>query len=67
MEKQHKIGLGAFALLLAAGFVAMRPGPMTQAGQASPSRAHLQLAAVTPEARRDVDYAALDARLTRLV
>ena len=67
MEKQHKIGLGAFALLLAAGFVAMRPGPTTQAGQASPSRAHLQLAAVTPEARRDVDYAALDARLTRLV
>ncbi len=67
MEKQHKIGLGAFALLLAAGYVAMRPGPATQASQASPSRAHLQLAAVTPEARRDVDYAALDARLKRLV
>ena len=66
MEKQHKIGLGAFALLLGVGFVAMRPQPATQADAVSPARAHLQLAALSTSSRRDIDYAALNARLKRL-
>lgn len=66
MKRQHKIGLGAFALLSGLAFVAMRPQPANQSDRASPSRAHLQLAAVSPSARRDIDYAALDARLKRL-
>jgi beta-lactamase class C len=66
LERQHKIGLGAFALLMGVAFVAMRPHPTTQDEGASPSRARLQLAAVSPSSRRDIDYAALDARLKRL-
>jgi len=66
LERQHKIGLGAFALLLGAAFVATRPQPVTQSEQASPSRAKLHLAAISTSARRDIDYAALDARLKRL-
>jgi beta-lactamase class C len=66
LEKQHKIGLGAFALLLGVGFVAMRPQPATQADAVSPARAHLQLAALSTSSRRDIDYAALNARLKRL-
>ena len=66
MEKQHKIGLGAFALIMGVAFVAMRPEPTTQAEIDSPRQARLQLASVTPSARRDIDYAALDARLQRL-
>ncbi|MEO7366119.1 MAG: serine hydrolase domain-containing protein [Sphingomicrobium sp.] len=44
----------------------MRPEPATHADQAPPSRAHLQLAALSTSARRDIDYSALDARLQRL-
>jgi beta-lactamase class C len=66
LKKQHKIGLGAVALLVGVAIVAMRPQPTTQGDQASPSRAHLQLAAISTAARRDIDYAALDARLKRL-
>ena len=64
MEKQHKIGLGAFAILTAVGFVAMRPEPTST--PESSTRAHLQLAAVSTAARRDIDYEMLDARLQRL-
>ena len=66
MERQHTIGLGAFALLLGVAFVAMRPQPTTQVETTSPSRAHLQLATLSTAARRDIDYAALDARLNQL-
>jgi beta-lactamase class C len=66
LEKQHKIGLGAFALLMGVAFVATRPQPATHSDRSSPSRAHLQLAAISTSARRDIDYAALDARLKRL-
>ncbi|HUE80150.1 MAG TPA: serine hydrolase domain-containing protein [Sphingomicrobium sp.] len=66
MERQHQIGLGVFALLLGAAFVAMRSQPATEADSLSPRQAQVQLGAVTRSARRDIDYAALDARLTRL-
>ena len=62
MDKQLKVGLGAFALLMGAALVAMGPRPASQA----PSRTHLQLAALSTSARRDIDYAALNARLNRL-
>ncbi|HEU5286528.1 MAG TPA: serine hydrolase domain-containing protein [Sphingomicrobium sp.] len=66
MEKQHKIGLGAFALLLGAAYVTMRSQPAEQSGPVPAAQANTHLAAVTPAARRDIDYAALDARLKRL-
>ena len=66
MEKQHKIGLGAFALLLGAVYLAMPSRPETNSELVPSAKANLQLAAVTPSARRDIDYAALDARLRRL-
>jgi beta-lactamase class C len=66
LKKQHTIGLGAFALLLGVAFVATRPQPATQADAVSPARAHLQLAALSTASRRDIDYAALNARLKRL-
>ena len=66
MEKQHKIGLGAFAVLLGAAYLTMRPQPVTQAEAVPAAQANLHLAEVTPAARRDIDYAALDARLKRL-
>ena len=66
MERQHKIGLGAFALLLGAAYLTMRPQPTEQAELAADARANLHFAAITPSARRDIDYAALDARLKRL-
>ena len=66
MEKQHKIGLGAFALLLGAVYLAMPSRPDANSEPVPSAKANLHLAAVTPSARRDIDYAALDARLKRL-
>ena len=66
MDKLHKIGLGALAMLLGVAFVATRSQPASQADNSSPSRAHLQLAALSTSARRDIDYPALDARIQRL-
>ena len=66
MKKRHKFGLGALALLLAVGYSMTLPSPPAKEPAASPGRAHLKFAAVTPSARRDIDYAALDARLKRL-
>ena len=66
MEKQHKIGLGAFALLLGAVYLAMPSRPASNSEPTPSAKANLHLAAVTPSARRDIDYAALDARLKRL-
>jgi len=68
MEKPHLVGLGAFALLCGAAFLSSQA---QEAGQ--PASAHktpsslVRLASVSTEARQDVDYAALDRRLQRLV
>ena len=67
MEKSHKIGLGAFALLLGAVVLAGRPAQQAEDRQAAVARANLRLAAVSTADRRDVDYARLDARLRRLM
>ncbi|MBA2466237.1 MAG: beta-lactamase family protein [Sphingomonas sp.] len=42
------------------------PEPAAQSPRLSPRQAQLKFAAVTPAARRDIDYASLDARLKRL-
>ena len=68
MQKAHKLGLGAFVLLMGASLLAMRPHPASQANQdPRVTAAHLKLAAVSTEARRDIDYRLLDARLKQLM
>ena len=68
MQKAHKLGLGAFVLLMGASLLAMRPHPATSGNQdPRVTAAHLKLAAVSTEARRDIDYRLLDARLKQLM
>ena len=66
LESSVKIALGAVALLMGASLLAMRPHG-DSAHDAKPTPAHLRLAALSTESRRDVDYAALDQRLKRLM
>ncbi|HEX8414552.1 MAG TPA: serine hydrolase domain-containing protein [Sphingomicrobium sp.] len=69
MKTKTKIGLAAFAAVGATAVVAMQPRwadtPQQQA--AAQPAAQRKLAVVSPAARRDVDYAGLDARLKRLI
>ena len=67
MEKAHKIGLGVFALMIGAAALAFRPEGAESHPETPPGTAHFQLASISPSARRDIDYAALDARFKRLV
>jgi len=66
LESSAKIALGAIALLMAASLLATRPHS-TRSDASKPTEAHLRLAALSPEARRDVDYALLDQRLRQLM
>ena len=66
MERVNKIGLAAFALLMGASLLAMRPHPANRP-TADIARQHLKLASLSTSARRDVDYGLLDARLKRLM
>jgi len=66
LQTAQKIGLGAFVLLIGASLLAMRPNITTQRS-AQITRAHLKLATLSTESRRDVDYRLLDARLRQLV
>ena len=65
MEKPHILGLGAFALL-AASVLAMR-GPEPKQPAPSIPKSHIRLAALSTDAREDVDYGSIDRRLQRLV
>jgi beta-lactamase class C len=69
LQKAQKLGLGAFVLLMGASLLAMRPHSATTSNSAAPhlTAAHLKLAAVSPAARKDIDYRLLDARLQQLV
>lgn len=67
MNKANKIGLGALALVMGASLLAMRPHSAERQQRAQISAAHLKLAAVSTESRRDVDYRLLDARLQELM
>ena len=66
MEKSGKIALGAVGMLMAASLLAMRPHSAAPRNQRV-TQAHLKLAAISPESRRDIDYALLDARLKQLM
>jgi len=66
LEKSGKIALGAVGVLMAASLLAMRPHSAAPRNQRV-TQAHLKLAAISPESRRDIDYALLDARLKQLM
>ncbi|WP_156029865.1 serine hydrolase domain-containing protein [Sphingomonas sp. URHD0057] len=66
MQTAHKIGLGAFILLMGASLLAMRPHAADDRAFRI-ARAHLKLASVSTADRRDVDYRLLDARLRQLM
>jgi beta-lactamase class C len=61
------LGAGAVALVAAAlASVRVVDAPSPAHARANPAAANLYLAKVAPEARREIDYAAFDARLKRL-
>jgi beta-lactamase class C len=64
LEKPHILGLGAFALL-AATVLAMR-GPEPKQPAPTIPKSHIRLAALSTDAREDVDYASIDRRLQLL-
>ena len=72
MERQHKIGLGVFAVALSALALA-QPFGNSEKNSAQTARAQeiartsARLSLVEPASRRRIDYAALDARLQRMV
>ena len=65
MEKPHILGLGAFALLATAAFAMRGPQEQKPAAHTIPN-SHVRLAALSREARKDVDYASIDRRLQAL-
>jgi beta-lactamase class C len=65
LEKPHILGLGAFALL-ATAMLAMR-GPEPQPPAPTIPKSHIRLAALSTEARKDIDYEAIDRRLQHLI
>jgi beta-lactamase class C len=67
LQTPHKIGLGAFVLLMGASLLAMRPQGGVDPQKTQVAAAHLKLASLSTESRQDVDYRALDARLRQLV
>ena len=66
MERQFKIGLGAFALALGALALAQPHGKSSAAVDQAQAQVTARLATVEPAARRKIDYGRLDARLRRM-
>jgi beta-lactamase class C len=62
-----KVGLGALVLLSGGALLAMRPDGGKAGEHSQVAKTNLRLASVSTEARRDVDYAALDRRLQQLM
>ena len=71
MERQLKLGLGAFALVVGAIALAHPFGDSYQSASATQAEANARisakLATVEPASRSRIDYARLDARLRRMV
>ena len=69
MERQFAIGIAGFALVLGALAIAgtVDGGSVAKPTEAPVAAANLRLASVSTASRRDVDYAALDARLKRMI
>src|SRR5437764_1576754 len=61
-----KIAVAAAILLMGASLLAMRPHAPNESA-AHISQAHLRLASLSTDSRRDVDYAVLDSRLRQLM
>jgi len=61
-----KVGVGALVLMMGASLLAMRPHTADRQ-QAAISAAHLKLASLSTDSRRDIDYRLLDARLQQLM
>jgi len=66
LRTAHKIGVGAFILLMGASLVAMRPRSASEQS-AQIARTHLKLATLSTQDRRDVDYRLLDTRVKQLM
>jgi beta-lactamase class C len=68
LERQFAIGIAGFALVVGALAIAgtVDGGAPIKPATASVAAANLRLASLSTAARRDIDYAALDARLKRL-
>ena len=66
LQKAQKLGLGAFVLLMGASLLAMRPHEATTTDP-NIAAAHLKLASLSTQSRRDIDYRLLDARLKQLM
>jgi len=66
LKTSYKIAVGAAVLLLGSALVALRPDS-GQAERTELAGASVHLAAVSPAARQAVDYAAIDARLQKLM
>jgi beta-lactamase class C len=69
LKNSNKIAVGAGILLMGATVLAMRPhGPVEKAHErAEVAAAHLKLASLSTDSRRDIDYRLLDARLRQLM
>jgi len=61
-----KVGVGALVLMMGASLLAMRPHTADR-HQAAISAAHLKLASLSTDSRRDIDYRLLYARLQQLM
>ena len=66
LKTSDKFGLGAAGLLGVLTWLMTLPEPAPETAPEAPRQAQLKFAAVTPSARRDINYAALDERLKRL-
>ena len=67
MQTRQKIGLGALALVMGGSLLAMRPHSETHQPASRVAQAHLKLASLSTESRRDVDYRLLDSRIRELM
>lgn len=67
MQKAHKLGLGAFALLMGASLLAMRPHEANKGNDPTLVQTHGRLAEISPASRQDINYRLLDARLRELM
>jgi beta-lactamase class C len=66
LKTRDKVAVGVLFLLSGAALLEMRQPKAPEAAKPS-AQANLRLAAVSTDARRDVDYAKLDSRLQQLV
>src|SRR5947207_12818253 len=66
LKTKNKIAVGAGILLMGASLLAMRPHSPGESA-ARITQAHLRLASLSTDSRRDVDYRLLDSRLRELI